>query len=293
MQCTNPRMYFHKKETAGLRLPCGRCRACRIARSREWYVRLTHENYYWEDAIFATFTYSDENLIESGVSLCKEDFQYMIKRLREEVYPRKIKYYGCGEYGEKPYVLEMRGAYPLILDGRPHYHIIIFGVSIGEHKSQRIQGDVRQIIEGPLKTAWQDKGMIGVGSVTKDSMRYVTDYVHKKLYGKAALLDNRVQPFSLCSQGIGKRFCLDNAEHYYYNLKQKVNGVELGMPRYYVKLLGLQDKLQEQGRANAIIENAEGIKKHGLSLGGVNADARKTHELALKTKQKMYGRQEI
>jgi len=286
-------MFTHKKEIAGIPLPCGRCRACRIARSREWYTRLWHENTYWEDAIFATFTYDDEHLIECGIDLNKQDFQQLVKRTREIIYPRKIKYYGCGEYGDREYLLQQNpGSYPLIFKGRPHYHLIIFGMKISEHKTMPMN-DGRRVVDGPLKTAWNDKGMVVLGSVTKDSLRYVTDYIQKKLYGKAALLDSRTQPFSLMSQGIGRQFAIDNAENYYHNLSQRVLGTLTGMPRYYVKQLGLQDKLKLAGQANALVKSVEDYEKHGIKAGFINAQLRETKELALKQKEKLYGRQEI
>ena len=41
---------------------CGKCRACRVSRTREWAVRLLHEQTGWEKAVFLTLTYREEDL---------------------------------------------------------------------------------------------------------------------------------------------------------------------------------------------------------------------------------------
>ena len=121
MQCTspfhikNPDRFKYKKpnELVGdewLDVPCGHCLACRIARTREWTVRLLHESEFWEDTIFVTLTYDDEHL-PSDRSLVPRDLTLFFKRLRKDLGDRKIKYYACGEYGDT--------------FGRPHYHAII------------------------------------------------------------------------------------------------------------------------------------------------------------------------
>ena len=124
MKCKRP---FYLNERA-LLVPCGKCTYCRIARRREWTLRILHELQYWNDACFITLTYADENLpiqpvrpvhFPVSASLSKGDFQKFFKRLRKRL-DRKLRYYGCGEYGEQT--------------GRPHYHGIVFGVSPMEEK---------------------------------------------------------------------------------------------------------------------------------------------------------------
>jgi hypothetical protein len=94
--------------------PCGKCRGCLSRRRREWTARILLESFLHSFTWFVTLTYSDENIPEHG-SLRKEDYQKWMKRLRKKLDKRKkkIRYYGCGEYGEKT--------------NRPHYHAIIFG----------------------------------------------------------------------------------------------------------------------------------------------------------------------
>ena len=78
-------------------------------------MRMLHELSDYEDAVFVTLTY-DEDHIPSNHSLKKSDLQKWFKRVRKEIEPKKIRYFACGEYGDKTQ--------------RPHYHAIIFGLSL-------------------------------------------------------------------------------------------------------------------------------------------------------------------
>lgn len=106
------------------------------------------------DNCFATLTYNDENLPPDG-SLQKDDSTNFIKRLRENLAPTKIRYYGVGEYGD--------------LTWRPHYHLAIFGIGIS----------ATPIIE----KSW-GLGHVYIGDLTLDSAQYIAGYVTKKLNGK-------------------------------------------------------------------------------------------------------------
>jgi len=106
MDCTSP------VELSGVELPCGKCLNCRETRSAEWALRLEHESHYWTDTCFLTLTYDEENLLIDDLD--PVELKNFIKRLRK-VIKVPIKYYACGEYGE--------------LYGRPHYHLIVFGLS--------------------------------------------------------------------------------------------------------------------------------------------------------------------
>lgn len=211
MTCTSP--YITNPDAPRMlqvRVPCGRCRACRIARAREWSTRLLHELEYHEDATFTTLTYNDDNLPELG-SLVPSDLQKFFKRLRKDV-SGKIRYYACGEYGETTF--------------RPHYHAIIFGVD-------------------PFDSVIQDNwpyGFVKNGTVTYDSCRYVADYIGKSVLGKeaqAAYYGQLVPPFARMSQGLGKQFIYDNADRIRDTQKITVRGVPVGLPRYYRKKLDL------------------------------------------------------
>ena len=122
MVCLHPSRIRVKGKPYGspgsvLEVPCGRCLPCRIEKTREWKVRLLHELDAHESAVFVTLTYDPDHLPED-LSVSKRELQLYIKRVRFAHEPRKIKYFGCGEYGEQY--------------GRPHYHIFmkVFGFII-------------------------------------------------------------------------------------------------------------------------------------------------------------------
>lgn len=69
-----------------IQLPCGQCIGCRLARSREWAIRCTHEAFMFDDKCFITLTYDNEHLpySESGLpTLHREDLTLFLKRLRK------------------------------------------------------------------------------------------------------------------------------------------------------------------------------------------------------------------
>ncbi len=221
MQCTspyhikNPDRFKYKKpnELVGeewLDVPCGHCLACRIARTREWTVRLLHESEFWDDTSFVTLTYDDDHLPSNG-SLVPRDLTLFFKKLRKDLGDRKIKYYACGEYGDTY--------------GRPHYHSIIFGLGVQDKKL--------------IEDNWH-KGFVKIGCVTYDSCRYVAGYVQKKLYGKASKeYDEKgiIAPFSRMSKGLGERY-VDKYWNKLYDMNTvTVRGVPMGLPRYYQKKL--------------------------------------------------------
>ncbi len=156
MQCIHP-VWLPKKQ---IYVRCNNCRACRIARATDWTLRLMHELYYWEHAVFLTLTYDDDNLPERG-SLVKTDLQKFIKRLRRDYEPNRLRYYGVGEYGENT--------------NRPHYHIIIYGCAVDDNVLNS-----NYVTSGPLKDNWP-YGYVYAGTVTYDSCRYVSDYIQKNM----------------------------------------------------------------------------------------------------------------
>lgn len=229
MQCTNPIIIFPK----GV-FPCGKCLNCRIAKSREWSSRLICELPYWSKSVFVTLTYS-EKFLPKDFGLHKEHLQLFIKRLRKQS-KIKLKYFACGEYGDEN-IDKKTGLYkyPTKL-GRPHYHLIIFG--LGSNKQDR---DI-------IKSVWRfcewsnfrdDKAF---GTVTYDSCRYVSDYIFKKYdKQKAKEVYKDVQiPFRLCSQGLGLQFALDNKEQLQNDVSFSVRGVRTALPRYFMNKLDLE-----------------------------------------------------
>ena len=221
-------------------VPCGRCLACRIARSKEWAERCLHELESWKESSFVTLTYSDEYLPIGG-NLVKSHLQLFIKRLRETIRKdgRSLRYFACGEYGETY--------------GRPHYHIILFGIGIRD----------KDIVCG----VWP-QGRVHMGTVTRDSCQYVSGYVMDKDSGKNDPLAHlhTVKPFQIQSQGIGKAWLDAHADQVLYDVGIRRNGKVEGMPRYYRKRLGerlSQDDIDQRAKRR-IVETSETYKAHGL-----------------------------
>ncbi len=147
-------------------LPCGQCIGCRLDKTKEWAVRLVHESQLYEENSFITLTYDDKNLpFDGGLEL--EHFQKFMKRLRKKLAPKKIRFFHCGEYGEKL--------------SRPHYHAILFNHDFPDrlYFSERV--DTSEFLED----CW-GKGFTTVGEVNLTSCAYVARYVTKKITGDRA-----------------------------------------------------------------------------------------------------------
>lgn len=150
-------------------LPCGQCIGCKLERSRQWALRCVHEASLYDDNCYITLTYNSENLPVDG-SVNIRHYQLFMKRLRKMYYPKTIRYFHCGEYGEKM--------------GRPHYHAILFN-----HRFD----DLQLVKETPyklftskiLEDLW-GKGFVTIGEVTFESAAYVARYITKKVNGDQA-----------------------------------------------------------------------------------------------------------
>ena len=221
MQCIRPIWL----ESAKRFVFCKKCIACKVARTREWSVRMLHEMSSHEVSVFATLTYSEDNIPSNG-SISKSELQRFFKRLRKR--GCSLKYYASGEYGEQ--------------NGRPHYHAIIFGLSLKD----------RLVIED----AWR-LGIVHLGTVTYDSCRYVAQYIDKVYYGDMIkqIYGDREQPFQLFSKGLGKNFILKNGDYLREKKGCTVRGVEVGVPRYYKNKLELEMDRVESVHDTAYFQN--------------------------------------
>lgn len=199
-----------------------------------------HESYYYKHKCFVTLTYSPENLPENGV-LVKRDLQNYIKRLRKDCDYKgiKIKYYACGEYGEK--------------NGRPHYHMIMLGLS-------RFDRDL-------IESNWS-KGLVDIGTVTYQSIRYVVDYFNKD--DRREKYPEGILPFKLQSNGLGKRYVEDYSLQLLSEKSVFVNGVKRALPRYYLNKLLISEKELEMDRIKRTSETLEEYeKKYEKSIIGL------------------------
>lgn len=253
MQCTNPVLIRNpypqmgKPESFGMWVPCGKCVSCRIARAREWSTRLLHEASYFKEVSFITLTIDDDHM-PFDMSLHKQELQLFFKRLRKFLTGTKLRYYACGEYGEKR--------------GRPHYHAILFGF---DDPMKRYDFSLRAYRAPTLERFWK-AGNVTTGSVNYDSIRYVADYIGKSFSGPLAItkyydeaplgpLYRLNPPFRISSLGLGKRWAEANSVYVHQNLGVTVRGVQVGLPRYYRKVLNIEAE-----------EMAEKAQEHESSL---------------------------
>lgn len=230
---------FQARFPDGLLVPCGKCVMCRIAKRREWTLRLIHESMYWEDSVFLTLTYDDEHVPED-FSLKKRDLQLFIKRLRRRLNDRKIRYFACGEYGDE--------------SQRPHYHAIVFGLSLHEEDKQAVK-------DSWTYCDWSNSSIAknSFGLAEPDSMRYVAQYIDKKFTGPLAEEEydqkGREPVFRLLSLGLGAQFCDDNSERIIEQKRLTINGKDVSIPRYYLKRLGLSgEEFAEQAEQRELEE---------------------------------------
>lgn len=169
--------YFdlESKDKFNFIVPCGHCVGCRMDYIRDWTHRMVYEliaNNY--QAIFVTLTYDNSHLpmCIDGPTLSKRDCQLFIKRLRKAFPDRKIRYYIAGEYGP--------------ITHRPHYHAIIYGLSLSDFSDLRKvgQNELKQPYYSSLKFAsiWQN-GFVQMSEVNYSTCSYVARYVTKKAYG--------------------------------------------------------------------------------------------------------------
>lgn len=212
------------KDSTPIDLPCGQCIACRLARSRDWATRCVHEAKLHEESSFLTLTYDDAHLPANG-SLVPEHLTNFFKRLRKHYDGRKIRYFACGEYGDK--------------SQRPHYHCILFGCSFPNRKPVST-GKFPLYNDDSLSRIW-GFGHAVIGDVTFESAAYCARYVCKKITGSGAAdhYGARVPEFSRASNrpGIGA----DYFHKYYediatYGRVYSRGGHFTKPPRYYDKL---------------------------------------------------------
>ena len=147
---------------------CGQCIGCRLEYSRQWAIRCLHESTLYDQNNFLTLTYNDENLPQDQ-SLVKHHFQDFMKRYRKHVYPKKIRFFMCGEYGEN--------------FSRPHYHAIIFDHDFHDKELFKTEQDSKLYISPTLQKLW-NKGFSTIGAVNFNTAAYVSRYIIKKQTGK-------------------------------------------------------------------------------------------------------------
>nr|UXQ87948.1 MAG: replication initiation protein [Microvirus sp.] len=213
-------------------LACGQCTGCRLERSRQWAVRITHEAKMHKKNCFLTLTYDDDHL-PSDRSLDVTHWQKFAKRVRKKHGP--FRFYHCGEYGDK--------------NGRAHYHAAVFGLDFSfDRKTTKISDQGHQLYESAtVKQLWPN-GLHVIGDLTFQSAAYIARYVTKKVTGQGALDHYTTQididtgevhslkpPYSTMSRrpGIGATWLKKFHSDVYPSDEVISNGVPARPPKFY------------------------------------------------------------
>lgn len=231
-----------------IELPCGKCIGCKLDYSRQWANRCMLELGYHKSSYFCTFTYDDAHLpkgyscdpdtgecISPVASLRRRDAQLLLKRIRKRFSGQKIRFFGSGEYGTQTL--------------RPHYHIILFGLELDDLETYKKGEKVGFYYNSPSLSECWPQGFCVVAKVTWDTCAYVARYCLKKhaLSGQDAYRRACIEPeFSMCSRrpGIGRQYYDDHPEMFdfaYINLPGESGGKKVPPPRYYKRLLSVDD----------------------------------------------------
>lgn len=306
MDCVRPRIVkvrykdptvimLKKKEIDYIEVPCGMCIACRIAKSREWTVRLMMEKTQWQDSGFLTLTYDNDHVPVTPcghLTLWPKDLQDFWKRLRIQLHRKKmmedeqyyqdyethrrmliedpdydgsppplLRYFSCGEYGDTTH--------------RPHYHAALFGLGPKDYDF--------------IRSVWK-RGNVVIEPLNEERSRYVASYVEKKIYIDPTkywdLYGCCVRPFQRVSQGLGLGYYEKNKDEYWINLRPTINGVSYSTPRYF------STKDEELKRALSIIGDRQ--QKIALNNAFKSQDegygiyeTRKQREANLKARSRM------
>lgn len=212
----------HSASGAPLKVPCGQCIGCRMDYVRDWSIRCVHEASLHQESHFATLTYDDAHL-PPELSLVPGDLQLFLKRLRYYLSPQRIRFYACGEYGEK--------------NGRPHYHALLFGMSLGD-RVPHSRGPSGELLyqSALLDKAWGN-GRCLVGSVNRRSAAYVARYALKKITGPQAadFYGGRHPEFSRMSNrpGIGYSWVKRYETDCFPSAFVVIDGQKHPVPKYY------------------------------------------------------------
>lgn len=156
-------------------LPCGQCSECRAQRARVWANRLTWEatRYRQDNCWFITLTYDNDSLIYGGSAvptLHMDDVSAFIKRLRKHYGNPGIRFYAAGEYGGHTY--------------RPHYHLILYGVSISDNQLWSA-AEHRLYRSATIERLW-NHGNVILAPYSWATGCYCAGYISSKLTGQAA-----------------------------------------------------------------------------------------------------------
>ena len=269
MPCYSPLKGWKDKDTGGLvfrrenssaplEVACGQCLGCRLDYSRMWAMRIVHESSLYESNCFVTLTY-DDDCIPDDWSLDRRHFVLFMKRLRKAFAPQRLRFFMCGEYGNRcKHGIDLeRVVCPLCNVGRPHYHACLFNCSFPDVVGYGSRDGELRYTSAFLESIWK-YGFVDVGDLNFDSAAYVARYCLKKVTGVLAGdhylsydVDGVVtflEP-EYCTMsrrpGLGREWFEKYSSDVFPSDEVPVpgSGVFRGVPRYYEEIFKCSDPL--------------------------------------------------
>lgn len=259
MSCSRPWQKIYRINSSShtvFNLPCNNCISCRIDRLLLWSARCNSEFIKYRSS-FVTFTYDDNHLRYMSPSsvnptLCRDDFSKYIDNLRHQIKSlpiipegniRDFKFFACGEYGD--------------LFGRPHYHVLFFGLDYLDFK--------RYFID-----SWHN-GSIKSLPITSGGIRYVVDYMTKSLNGPLAVTnyDNKglERPFYSCSRGLGSDFFYAHRQEISDTGMVKIGSRYIPVPSYYKNLFYDFSNSSYLNRVKQLKKNYDSVMRSARKAG--------------------------
>lgn len=285
--CYNNEELFYKlnpreKGYEYLHIPCGKCKECRLNKSRDWANRCMQEMKQWDHNYFLTLTYDNEYLpttmgvdVETGEvvewgTLRFSDLTKFMKDLRRyykyHFNHDNIREFACGEYGDKM--------------GRPHFHPILFNLPIKDlepHHRNKLGNMI--YTSNTISKIWK-KGIVGICEANWETACYTARYVMKKQKGItkglvwfpgekrliAGLEPEGIRPSR--KPGIGANYYKDNKDWMYENDEMFVktkNGVQTVKPcSYYDRCFDMENPEEMKAIKERRRRNLEIAKKMKL-----------------------------
>lgn len=212
-------------------VPCGRCIGCLKRNATDWVTRIVNECSLHVDNCILHLTYDYSHLPADG-SVKLRDLQLFFKRLRKRLGNVRIRYFACGEYGDKKQ--------------RPHYHVIIFGWKPSDLQLEDTSAKGNCLYSSKFIASVWGNGRVRVGDVTVQTAGYVARYSLKKRFEQP--VDGKSPEFHTMSRrpGIGFGYY----EQYRKNaIQDKIpinhDGriINAPVPRFYMEILRQREPL--------------------------------------------------
>lgn len=213
--CYNPKQVYDKSSGAWLTVSCRKCTECMQVRANEWALRGHFELQDHEQNCFLTLTYEN-----NPIRLHKEHMQKFIKRLRKLIYPVQIKYFSCGEYGDKYW--------------RPHYHIIIFGYDFADKIFVRMSKSDKPIYDSVTANKLWPEGIITLQDANVTTIAYSALYSSHLKQNLPSHL-KKYPEFNTMSNDLGIKQALKKIETYMITDEIFIDGFSYKIPDILLK----------------------------------------------------------